>query len=344
VRRRLVPWSVGLGAFAAWAGATVIIAATATVGASTLTASALTTLQAQLAQANATVLLPSTTDPKLAPLLAKSGFGIPAMINRCTPTTNAVTVPTCVFGDVSSPTTVVLYGNSQAQSWAPALARLGHEDHFRLIPIAKPACGSFVDNGYLGPPGRLNAICSEFDQRSIARINALRPALVVIASTPGSVLRPGTNPHRFHYNERVPASLIVSASPGRTARDFVQFVRDIAPSHARVVLLGDIPITFANPVESQSPTDCLLAHPNDTPACAMVPPTPTTNEWDAAFVKAASAADVPYIDVSSLLCVQGRCPLVVGDVLVDFDHLHVSGPYATLAANALGDLLANQLP
>ena len=306
--------------------------------------SALAQLQAEIALANSSPVLPALTNPPLALKLPKAAFGIASMINNCTPPTNGVVVPYCPYGDVTSSATVVLYGNSQAQSWAPALARLGLADHFRLVPIAKPACGTFVDTGYLDPKNRVSPICSRFVTWAVQRINQLHPALVVVASTPGDVLRPGTDPHQFHWAQRVPPALIVATSPSRTARDFSQLVAALAPSGAKVVLLGPIPTIFDSFDQIHSPAACLLWSPSNVHVCSMLAVTPLNSEWDRAFVRAALASHVAFIDVNSLLCLNGLCPAVVHHVIVDFDFLHISGPYASFVAPALGELLAPYLP
>ena len=48
----------------------------------------------------------------------------------------------CAFGDPSSATTVVLFGDLHAAQWFPALAQLADADHFRLVSMTKSACSA----------------------------------------------------------------------------------------------------------------------------------------------------------------------------------------------------------
>jgi len=97
-------------------------------------------------------------------------------------------------------------------------------------------------------------------------------------------------------------------------------------------------------VDQLSPTTCLLEHLTNVQACALVAPTTANSAWMNAFTLAAAGAHVPLIDVSKLMCANGRCPPVVNRVLVRFDTLHVTGAFANYTASALGDLLVDYLP
>jgi hypothetical protein len=223
------------------------------------------------------------------------------------------------------------------------LARLGTQHHFRVIPLVKPACGTFFDAGYLDSFNRVSTICDRFAHWAAARIKQLRPVLVVVASTPGVVIKPGFQ-HYFGAGHFVPHALVVSTPPNRTAADFDAFIRAIRSSRTRIVLLSDIPISFRTGSQHQTTTGCLLRHEQELSACAFAVPTPTNSEWRRAFEDAAHRANVPFVDVTELMCAHNSCPQIVDHVLVHFNYLHVSAPFASLATDALGDLLAPYLP
>jgi peptidoglycan/LPS O-acetylase OafA/YrhL len=304
---------------------------------------ALTALQQEIVTALTLHNIPRATDPALSLELPESDFGLPAMINNCNPSTYQTTVPSCAYGDVASSTTVVLYGNSQAQMWAPALAQLGTLDHFKLVPIAKPACGTFVDHSYIGPNGQVSSICSDFVQWSITRINSLHPTVVIVASTPGTILKPGANPGQLNADGRLPSSSIIDPSTNRTVVDFRRLVHDLAPSGAKIVLFGAIPQTYVHGV-LPSPTECLLENTSNIQRCTLREPTLHNSPWLRSFSLAAERAGVTFINVDPMVCADGRCPPVIGDVLVKFDQLHLTGPFVNYSARALGELLGTTLP
>jgi peptidoglycan/LPS O-acetylase OafA/YrhL len=49
----------------------------------------------------------------------------------------------CVIGDEKATTTVVLYGDSHAAMWLPALELIASERHWRIVPVIKVACPPF---------------------------------------------------------------------------------------------------------------------------------------------------------------------------------------------------------
>lgn len=315
--------------------------ALATTGAG---ASALSALQTQIAAANATVAVPAHTTPALAPLEPYRSFSLWGLLRHCTPTASQTTAPLCDFGDTTATTTVVLYGNSEAQAWAPAFNRLGLTDKFKLVVIAKPACGTLLDAGYLDPQDRIGSTCYRFDAWATGRIDALDPALLVIATTPGNVLRPGTSAKQFAVGSRVPSKDVTTTWPSRTATDLSRFLATTNVPKSRVAVLGAVPTNYAFISSSESPSACLLANMKSMRVCAMAMPTVGTDAWESALSAAAIHAGVTMVDVSSLMCAGGLCPLVIGGRLVHFNTLHLTSAFTAYVAPALGELLGDQLP
>ena len=89
----------------------------------------------------------------------------------------------CVFGDSSSSTTVVLMGDSHAEHWLPAMDRIGRERHWKVYAMVKPACP------VADMPEMINARlkrdyaeCTSWRRAKLRQILALRPDIVVLSS------------------------------------------------------------------------------------------------------------------------------------------------------------------
>ena len=97
--------------------------------------------------------------------------------------------PLCEFGKLDSSKTVVLYGDSHAVQWFPALEKLAAEKGFKLITLTKSACPSIdVVRESVGAFKMSN--CAAWRKSAIARIAAVKPDLIVLSSfehfaTPG---------------------------------------------------------------------------------------------------------------------------------------------------------------
>ena len=305
---------------------------------------ALAQLEQQVESATAATSLPSSTFPALSLTLDATTFSIPSMIANCSPPSAGYVVPACAYGDTSSNKTVVLYGNSQAQMWAPALDWLGKRDHFKVVPIMKAACGVFIDRGYVGPNGQVGTLCLHFAQWSTQKINALQPALVIIATTPGEQLKPGASASQLGPNGRLPASSTEQIGVQRMTKDYQKFLAGLHLAKKSVVMLSNIPIP-AHPSNALAyPNECLLEHPHAIQQCSSPQSGVDTSEWHQALVAATAATSTALIDVDPLLCSKGMCPTIVDRILVHFDTDHLSGPYTLYAAFAFGQLLAGYLP
>lgn len=87
----------------------------------------------------------------------------------------------CTYGDINSKTTVVLYGDSHAAQWFPALEVLANERGFKLVSLTKSACPS-VDVPRADQGAFKNIHCQKWRSKSVARIQELRPAAVIMSS------------------------------------------------------------------------------------------------------------------------------------------------------------------
>ena len=87
----------------------------------------------------------------------------------------------CTYGDLNSSTTIVLYGDSHAAQWFPALLELANERNFKLVSLTKSACPS-VDIPRADQGAYKNIDCETWRDKSVARIKQIRPAAVILSS------------------------------------------------------------------------------------------------------------------------------------------------------------------
>ena len=113
----------------------------------------------------------------------------PLYDSRCIATATQATVHPagCVFGDASGSRTVVLLGDSHAVQWYPALNRIAHERHWRLLVLTKTSCPATTVSVYNEQLGRNYAECDVWRRAALDTIVARRPAAVFVASSAGYV-------------------------------------------------------------------------------------------------------------------------------------------------------------
>ena len=87
----------------------------------------------------------------------------------------------CTYGDLNSATTIVLYGDSHAAQWFPALQQLANEKGFKLVSLTKSACPS-VDVPRADQGAYKNIHCEKWRENSVKRIKEIKPAAVILSS------------------------------------------------------------------------------------------------------------------------------------------------------------------
>ena len=87
----------------------------------------------------------------------------------------------CTYGVKNSSTTIVLYGDSHAAQWFPALEKLARKRGFTLISLTKSACPS-VDAPRPDQGAFKNIHCEKWRENSIKRIQKIHPAAVIVSS------------------------------------------------------------------------------------------------------------------------------------------------------------------
>jgi peptidoglycan/LPS O-acetylase OafA/YrhL len=234
----------------------------------------------------------------------------------------ATDVPPCVFGDVSSHTTVVLFGDSHAAMWFPALDELANVRHWRLVVWTKATCPP-VDITLVSPDlGRTYFECDQWRTAVSSLIQAMHPSLVLLGIAPN---------YDSPYD-------VVQDGPAWLA-GLERSVLALRSSGARVLVLGSI----------DSPDwvvpDCLSAHLDDIRACNVTPRDthdgPGLVGYDNAGIIAERNAVVrgggAFVDVKPWFCATTTCPVIVDNVLVFRDNSHITVQYAEYLAPLIND-------
>ena len=224
---------------------------------------------------------------------------------------------TCVFGDPASPTTVVLFGDSHAAQWFPALDRLARVEGWKLLTDTKSACTPVSVAVYYDPLNRAYTECDAWRQHVFDQLATLHPTAVIVTTSRGYRLIDGsTTPTSFERPDLWRAGM--AATLARLA--------GLSP---HVVLLGDTPRSrFDAPV-------CLSAHLDDSLACATPLTESIDQAWTAQDARQAAAAGATFIDPTPWVCPTEPCPIVIGSYLVFRDAHHLTTAFATALAGRL---------
>jgi peptidoglycan/LPS O-acetylase OafA/YrhL len=87
----------------------------------------------------------------------------------------------CEYADTKSEKTMVLYGDSHAAQWFPALVEIASRSGYKLISLTKSACPS-VDTVRLDQGGFKMTRCKQWRINTIKRIQEINPDVLIMSS------------------------------------------------------------------------------------------------------------------------------------------------------------------
>jgi peptidoglycan/LPS O-acetylase OafA/YrhL len=87
----------------------------------------------------------------------------------------------CTYGDINSKKTIVLYGDSHAAQWFPALEKIAIKRGYKLVSLTKSACPA-VDAPRDDDGGFKYINCAQWREYSYQRIKKIKPVAVIMSS------------------------------------------------------------------------------------------------------------------------------------------------------------------
>jgi len=240
---------------------------------------------------------------------AHNDFATSLLNDRCANDTHDAQVRPCVFGAESSSASIVLLGDSHGAHWFPALEPAAAKRGFALITIIKLGC-PIVDTP-LSDGGQVFVECENWRRDAIQKIQQIRPALTVVAST-----------ERYRFQEQ-------------EWKDGInRVVKSLAEASPRVLILRDTPgADFDIP-------SCLsrrLWRPSFIPSSACEFSVPETSKiYQLQSSAAAEFKNVVTADLSAAICPKGVCSGIRDNLIMFRDSDHFTESYARTLENALG--------
>jgi hypothetical protein len=235
----------------------------------------------------------------LRPPLAKAHDDKPVVYDDgCHLDFTTTTSPPCRFGEVSGRLTVVLFGDSHAAQWFPALDDLARRRHWRLESLTKSACAS-VETAQSNPLGGGDyRECAAWHRNVLARLRSEHPRLIVVSNL-------------------VP----LTQAGGRWMSGLGKMLADLKKTGATVLVLGDVPRPHLDvPV-------CLSAHLRNVAACTTYRHDAIRPTLEQRVRATAHRVGAWYLEVASWVCPGRICPVIVGNLLVYRDDSHLTTPF-----------------
>ena len=264
-----------------------------------------------VAQSKNIVVLPAATAAQLPTAAGDfSNSNYPAL-GPVTPST-CLTATACVYGDVASSTTIVLFGDSHALMWLPAIVPLAVTHHEKVVLLWQGAC----------PPGQLSiyfpqynypTVCNMFRKKSIGIIQTLKPKAVLLVGASSQVI-PAANKHFTDFEWKT---------------GLIKTIKLLKTKATKIVVIEDN-VTF-----NSSVPDCLASFPTSIQNCAVAFPNPKYRGLQIGEKAAAKATSSLYVKTQDWLCTT-KCAPVIGTMIPYVDTNHLSFTYASYLSKVMG--------
>ena len=192
----------------------------------------------------------------------------------------------CTYGDLQSKKVIVLYGDSHAAQWFPALNKMAINNHFKLISLTKSACPA-VDSPRPDQGAFKMVHCTKWRRNSIARIASIHPIAVITSS-----FQYFTPPARYSNRSQW-------WNDGQR-----RLLSELTKSTSNIIYIADTPRPL-----------------RDIPSCLASRKSSSCDSTERTLVKVIKGFDV--IDPNPWLC-SSYCPAIVDGVVAYRDGSHIS--------------------
>jgi hypothetical protein len=194
--------------------------------------------------------------------------------------------PICEYGDTKSEKSIVLYGDSHAAQWLPALDKIGVKNGFKVISLTKSACPSAEVIKELSSQYRVED-CQAFRDNSISRIRNEKPRAVIMTG-----MQPFTAPNS-----------------GMSSRNW--WLKGEAKALSRIRNFTDFPIYLTDTPLPQVDIPSCLSESGGSKCDTSRPVSPEV------------APGLIAINPTPWLC-QKSCPAVIDGIVVYRDKSHLA--------------------
>ncbi|MDO5503475.1 MAG: SGNH hydrolase domain-containing protein [Actinomycetia bacterium] len=258
------------------------------------------TTPAGVDQEQAVVTAPGESVPAdLTPSLVEAGSA-PVYSADCLGVMTLADKPSCWAGDVDSDRNVVVFGDSHAAHFMPALDQIGQQRGLRILPMVLNACPSLDMAVDRLPDGASNPYCQTWRDAQLQAIDEADPELIILSN------------QTELYTDLTPAE---NPDPQALLQEGLNGMLDQLPAGVPVVILSDS-LTWP-----EAPTRCLAVNLDSVSECALpldFEPLYLATSYESLV---ADREHVSVVDILEMTCVD-QCYAIHDNMLIyqDTDH------------------------
>lgn len=226
----------------------------------------------------------------------------------------------CEYGDKDSSKRVVLFGDSHALQWGPALIPLAKKRGWKLITLVRAGC-PIADVKAETP-------CNKWRDRALNRIESIRPTHIILSTSI-------SNRYRLKHQGQ---NLSRRASETQLREGMVRTINRLKEIQSLAGGKNEVTLIRDQVVAPFVPAECLMSKRGRTSDCQFRNKRKFAPGFDWEAAKETGIG--PTIDPTTALCDGEWCAPAKGRTLIYRDSDHITATYA----RTLSDWLYERLP
>lgn len=263
-----------------------------------------------------TRVAPSNLVPRLEDALAS----LPDLYgDGCHQPAGADEVKACSYGDANASSQLVIFGDSHAAQWLPAVQHYTESHPVHVMTYTKSSCPAaevtVINNDVP------DAACDRWREKVLHFLEASPPEAILISGSAWYDL----------------ADTPESARAATWSQAVESTVARLEAGGSEVILIADTPQLDA------VPTTCVSANPRDVEQCATARGAALDQAFQESERATAQQAGARYVDLNDFVCAESECPAVVSNLLVYRDRDHLTTPFVRYLAPALAPMITAAL-
>jgi peptidoglycan/LPS O-acetylase OafA/YrhL len=260
----------------------------------------------------------ATNTPIDISVLTKTYF-----VGECQAKSKNTEAKSCVYGNPNGLTNIILFGDSHATQWMPALNQIGLKNDIKITMFTKAGCPA-LDLYVLYEIAKDKLIkypeCAIWRKNVLAEINVMpEPDLIVLAAS--SAYNDGSDPKDFWV------------------KGYKSTVLSLQKYSDKIIILNDTPHAGI-----PEPLDCLGKNLNTPSNCDLTfSQIVTPLDRMEALTQIGIEYNIPIVDPISWLCTESICPAVLDGIVAYVDSSHLSAQMSEHLAPLLEQSVLSKL-
>jgi hypothetical protein len=239
--------------------------------------------------------------------------------NPCSVDFAEVRVPSCPGGDANGSKLIILYGDSHASMWMPAIDAIAKKNGYRVELYAKLACPLIEAPVWSYQLNRTFTECTQWQQQVLPKIKSAKPDILIVT------------------DQWKPAVVNGEKSDFDTEtlweKEFPKAVATLNSYAKKLVVIGN------NPSMTTDSINCVSRPGVTVSICASVRTKADNNSINKIEQSAAMSLKATFIDTVGWACDAYMCPAIVDNKLVYFDQWHFTATYVNWLTPSLAKAL-----